>query len=582
MKLSTTFKSTTLALLLVLGMFASSADAKCPTYKRSTDHDMDKDYDWDMDKDHDMDKDWDMDKDYDRDMDYDMDKDHDDWDMDKDWDMDRDHDDWDHDKDWDADRDYDMDKDDWDFDDCDDVDSDDSFYGLPDSADEDDFPVHPPEFCTADNQCVDRRRPFCLDSFEDDGKKTCQPCFELEDAPAKTKCTALFPKKPVCTRQGFCGADLSNQKNLAGELKGKKLPPQELANEMNALLADAFVDDFASDDSMGIMADLMVAFDENVDGIDDEEGFTTFLGSMKEVTGKADHFNAEGAKSAVGTVGKLLGKAKGFGKRLEGDNAKNLFDSIGNSAKGARVAITDASEKKTQLRELDATVRDFAKLAMKDAPIGDVVELVNDEIKASFKRVKQDKLAEEDCAAGTTGCVDFPTAISDAVSGCSGNSAVDIENLQKTYNANEENTGAEIASGSTEINLNCVNLDDGSTAGIKVENLPENIKFTLTLDKDKEADPKMCRFWDEEAKAWNSEGCTGVVSADKTSVECSCNHLTEFAAAYVSSTNNGDGNGNGNGSGGEGDETDKPTESTSSGSSLFIMPIVVIIGFFTV
>ena len=47
----------------------------------------------------------------------------------------------------------------------------------------------------------------------------------------------------------------------------------------------------------------------------------------------------------------------------------------------------------------------------------------------------------------------------------------------------------------------------------------------------------LCGFWDEKVSIWSQSGCV-LKSMRNSSIECQCNHLTNFAILFVSYVKN--------------------------------------------
>ncbi|RVE58541.1 hypothetical protein OJAV_G00195310 [Oryzias javanicus] len=75
-----------------------------------------------------------------------------------------------------------------------------------------------------------------------------------------------------------------------------------------------------------------------------------------------------------------------------------------------------------------------------------------------------------------------------------------------------------------------------SVANLSIENLKDNIRFSIRNPGEHQIDPQVtnatCVFWDyalnDEKGGWRSDGCF-VVNVSSTYTTCSCNHLTSFA-----------------------------------------------------
>ena len=53
------------------------------------------------------------------------------------------------------------------------------------------------------------------------------------------------------------------------------------------------------------------------------------------------------------------------------------------------------------------------------------------------------------------------------------------------------------------------------------------------MNKLEECGEYLCGFWDEGNAVWLKSGCT-LTSMTEVSIECQCNHLTNFATLFVS------------------------------------------------
>ncbi|PRP75326.1 hypothetical protein PROFUN_05637 [Planoprotostelium fungivorum] len=59
---------------------------------------------------------------------------------------------------------------------------------------------------------------------------------------------------------------------------------------------------------------------------------------------------------------------------------------------------------------------------------------------------------------------------------------------------------------------------------IEIQNLNHNISLTLSVDNSTDV---TCLWWNERSSHWSPDGCSSIV-LDEISVECLCNHLTNF------------------------------------------------------
>ncbi|CAL1538527.1 unnamed protein product [Lymnaea stagnalis] len=93
------------------------------------------------------------------------------------------------------------------------------------------------------------------------------------------------------------------------------------------------------------------------------------------------------------------------------------------------------------------------------------------------------------------------------------------------YGESEED---QLKSATIKINSNVISA---SIAGIKVQNLSENITMTFQHNYVNSTNPQ-CVYWKEAMPpiqgGWSDAGC-GVIEADNLSTTCGCNHLTNFA-----------------------------------------------------
>jgi hypothetical protein len=161
-----------------------------------------------------------------------------------------------------------------------------------------------------------------------------------------------------------------------------------------------------------------------------------------------------------------------------------------------------------------------AALILRNDTLGGRFEYRNNNASFQFNRLRPDGPQEENLD-GTH--VRLPPLPFDNTS------LISIINHEKNPHDSPRPLGCKVVS---------ITISDENGTEIEVRDLQHPISISiplLTPDADFASKAPVCLYWNTQYSEWRSDGCMAV-GGDATMVNCSCNHLTDFSAAYESSS----------------------------------------------
>jgi len=344
---------------------------------------------------------------------------------------------------------------------------------------------------------------------------------------------------------------LDTQKGEANTLEGQAAskPPAELKTKVDEIADAAFADDVPSSASQEIMNTLARSVKDNVTAVSDTDGVTSLVGSLTKISGETKHLTNDAltnlSEAVTGLAEKVIATASLTFTTAQKDNvATALADTI----TGAKDVLPKVSAQEAQFKKVTSTLTQLGTALLKDITDTTIATLNNTQIKASFTRRTPAELAGATTCPGSdatsgTNCVKLPTnGLSTKLeAGCTGSTKKpEFHVIASSYNefGSSANADDKVNGGAQKISVFCVDTGDNSKDEITVSDLAaaDGIKFTREATAGQYVDANSCVFWDASGNgSWSTTGVTGVVAADKKSVECTTTHLTTFST-YDDST----------------------------------------------
>jgi hypothetical protein len=308
---------------------------------------------------------------------------------------------------------------------------------------------------------------------------------------------------------------------------------------------DDFSEESRQESSALLTSQIDLMFEQQSEAGDERVDESLILASM------------EAAGDALGAL--AASQTKNVNKQIEKFTQLLLSDPTA----AAALEKTVKEEAERFFKKLSENLEKIAKVMLRDLPIDAPPKQTggrNDTLKTAYQKhstngvggraLKPTELSLEEEGRYETGAPapEFTMPLEGLFAGIAAELLTDVRTLTSLNTENPflafEKTGESTAS-------DIVNLEffDKNGEKLDIKNLASPITVTIPLLKDKvlAAGKKyVCRYFDELAKEWKTDGVTATVAADLKSIVCKTDHLTSFSAGTANeSSSSSDGLGGG-------------------------------------